>query len=206
MFVVGITGGIGSGKTTVANFFRRAGLTVIDADELSRECTEPKGRAIEPIRENFGPEYITKEGGLNRAKMARLVFTERNRLDELTLILHAMVVEETQARIKALEKKKAQAVVLDVPIPIKEGFLDICDYIIVVQAEPERRRERLIERGMTPADIERRMAVQMPPEEYARLGDIVVDNDGGPEELAEKIAEIMNEQLAARGIIYQPIN
>ncbi len=122
MFIIGITGGIGCGKTTVANLCRQAGLAVIDADEISRQATAPDGLAIEPIVAAFGRSVLDAKGGLDRAKMARQVFADRRALDQLSQIVHREVIAEMQRQIEKLKEKKVKAAVLDVPIPLSTVF------------------------------------------------------------------------------------
>jgi dephospho-CoA kinase len=200
MFVIGITGGIGCGKTTVARICGEQGLPVIDADEISRVVTSEGGKAIPEIVEHFGRKILDAEGGLDRTKMAGLVFKNRKSLDELSRIVHRHVTEEMTALVDKLRENKCKAVVLDVPIPVKKGFLDLCDQVWVVWSDDQVRLSRLSARGMETEEAMRRMSCQMTREEYAAIGDIVLDNSGSPEELETTVKTILNEQLGMRGI------
>ena len=200
MFIIGITGGIGCGKSTAARICLEAGLPVIDADELSREVTAAGGSAMPAIIEKFGSGAADASGALDRQHMARKVFQNHRALDQLSTIVHNQVVGQILSRVKKLEEKKAKAVILDVPIPVKHGFLDLCDQVWVIWASDEIRLARLARRGMSEEEARRRMAMQMTRDEYFALATHVLDNDGSPEELARRVLELLDEELGKRGI------
>lgn len=201
MFVIGVTGGIGCGKSTFSQLLAEYGFPLIDADQISREATAAGGSAIEEIREAFGEEMIDETGGINRKKMADLVFRDKNKIDLLSSIVHESVIAEMLKRVAAEEKAGTKAVILDVPIPVKHGFLDTCDHIIVVWADEEIRIERLKERGMSADEAGRRMRVQMSQEEYERLGHQILYNNGNIEGLKKMAADFVKKELEPRGII-----
>lgn len=205
MFIIGITGGIGCGKTTVANLCRQAGLAVIDADEISRQATAPDGLAIEPIVAAFGRSVLDAKGGLDRAKMARQVFADRRALDQLSQIVHREVIAEMQRQIEKLKEKKVKAAVLDVPIPVKQGFLDSVNQVWVVWAEDEVRISRLLSRGMAEDDARRRIAMQMTRDEYQAIADHLIDNSGDYGALVQSVEALFKDELASRGIRYQSL-
>ena len=213
MFVLGITGGIGSGKSTVSGYFRDRGVQVLDADEISRQVTDVGGVALPEIAELLGARAITANGALNRKYVASLVFSEKNKLDKLSSIIHHYVLTTIAEEIaKAAEKKEMEAraekerekgtkcIVLDVPIPVKHGFVDVCNQIWVVSASDPVRLDRLEARGMDRDDAKKRMLMQMTREEYEELGDVVLVNDGTLEELYEQIDRAVKEELNERGI------
>lgn len=200
MFVIGITGGIGCGKSTAAGVCRDAGLPVIDADVISREVTAAGGDALPEIREQFGPSVFAADGSLDRAGAAKRVFRDHKALDQLSRIIHRHVLRIMHERLEALAQKGTGAAVLDVPIPVQEGFVDHCDQIWVVWAGEEQRIDRLAARGMEPDEARRRMAMQMTREEYEALADHVLNNDGPPEELAGRVMELLDLELGQRGI------
>lgn len=205
MFIIGITGGIGCGKTTVANLCRQAGLPVIDADEISRQVTAPSGSAIEPIIARFGKQVIDSDGGLDRAKMARQVFNDRRTLDQLSAIVHQEVIAQIALQVERLNAKKAKVVVLDVPIPVKQGFLDTCDQVWVVWAEESVRIDRLRGRGVSEEEARRRMAMQMNQEEYEAIADHVIHNDHDYQVLIDQVETLLRQELGNRGIRYQSL-
>lgn len=200
MFVIGLTGGIGCGKSTAAAILAAHGLEVLDADRISHEVTARGGAAIPEIIDSFGPDFISRDGSLDREAMAKIVFTDRNALDRLSLIIHRHVMGEIKNRKEKLARQKVKALVLDVPVPVKEGFLDSCDQIWVIWANDAVRVERLIGRGMTEEEALRRMRVQMTEEQYKALGTLVVRNDGSLEELERKLCDLMDKELLTRGI------
>ncbi len=200
MFVLGITGGIGCGKSTAAAIVEAHGLALLDADRISHEVSEAGGPAITEIIEQFGPEYILPGGALDREKMADLVFQDRTKLDQLSLIIHRHVMEEMTRRRKRLAKDKVKAVVLDVPVPVKEGFLDSCDQIWIIWADDDIRLERLEARGMEREEAQRRMDIQMTKEEYQALGQELILNNGSIAELETALISLMERELLGRGI------
>lgn len=200
MFVIGITGGIGTGKSTVAKLFGLMGLTVLDADQISHEVTAAGGLAVPEVIECFGEEILDDDGHIDREKLAELVFTDKNRLDRLSAIVHRWVIASIQEQVKQLEKKKVKACVLDVPIPVKEGFLDISNHVLVVWAKESIRIQRLAKRGMSEEEARRRMAMQMTEEEYSRLANEVLRNDGSFDALVEAVESVATRELRSRGI------
>lgn len=200
MFVVGITGGIGCGKSTAAQYFAEKDVPVFDADRLSFSVTQAGGAALEEVTELFGPGIIDSKGAMSRSAVANYVFEDKKLLDRLSAIIHRHVLDEIDRGIKSLTKKKAKLCVLDVPVPVKEGFLDHCDYVMVIWADDEVRIERLKERGMDEQDARRRMAIQMTREEYAALADEVIENNKEKAALYAALDEFNERELLSRGI------
>ncbi|MBN1892501.1 MAG: dephospho-CoA kinase [Clostridiales bacterium] len=200
MFVVGITGGIGAGKSSVADVFRSKGVKVLDADEISRRVTGVGGVALDEIRELLGKKAVDSDFALNRKYVASLVFSDRTMLDRLTEVVHKHVFEQMSRELSAEQEKGTKIVVLDVPIPVRKGFVDVCNQIWVISADESVRIERLVERGMDPKDAIRRMEMQMTAEEYEELADIVIENNGSLDELKTKVEKHIAAQLHERGI------
>ena len=202
MFVIGITGGIGSGKTTVADILSEAGIKVISADKISRRVTEKDGIAIPELEETFGEEFI-KDGALNRKLTASLVFQDRKALDLLNRIVHRYVLAEMGEELDRLEEKRVKVVALDVPIPVKRGFLDRSDVVFTVWSDDESRLKRLAKRGLSRSDALQRIAMQMSREEYREIADAEILNNGGMDDLRQQIEEIIGSELRERGIRYK---
>ena len=200
MFVLGVTGGIGSGKSTVSGYFRDKGVQVLDADEISRQVTDVGGVALPEIAELLGSRAINAKGALNRSYVASLVFSEKNKLDKLSAIIHRYVLSTIGEEIAKAAEKKVKLIVLDVPIPVRHGFVDVCNQIWVVSASDPVRLERLEGRGMDRDDAKKRMAMQMTREEYEELGDVILVNDGTLEELYAQIDKAVKSELNERGI------
>jgi len=199
MFVLGITGGIGSGKSTVSGILEGRGLLVLDADEISRAVTGPGGRAMPEISEKFGKKVISSDGSLNRRVMSDIAFGDKKKLDDLSTIIHRHVFEQMIESLEKEKQKGSKCVVLDVPIPVNK-FRELCNQIWVVTCDKDVRLARLQKRGMDKEEAERRIAVQMTDDEYCEIGDYSIDNSWSLEELDEKVEVLIKEQLYERGI------
>ena len=199
MFVLGITGGIGSGKSTVSGILADKGLMVLDADEISRSVTGPGGRAMPEIASVFGNKVVTSNGALNRRVMSDIAFGDKKKLDELSTIIHRHVFEQIDEALAKEKEKGSKCVVLDVPIPVNK-FRELCDQIWVVTCDKDVRLARLQKRGMDKDEAERRIAVQMTDDEYCELGDHSIDNSWDIEDLKDKVEVLIRAQLHERGI------
>lgn len=200
MFVLGITGGIGSGKSTVAGICSAEGIPLLDADQISHQVTAAGGIALPEIVEEFGEELINVDGSLNRSKMANLVFQDKRALDRLSAMIHRHVLDYIGTEIDRLTREKYPVVVLDVPVPVKTGFLDRCDQVWSVWADDDVRLARLERRGLARQEALRRMAMQMTREEYADIADYEIENNSDFETLEDTVRERLFAELALRGI------
>lgn len=200
MFVLGITGGIGTGKSTVASILRAAGIPVIDADAIAHELTLSAGGTTERIAAALGSDLLTADGALDRERAAGLAFSNKGFLDSLSAIIHQDVIQAMDAKLEKARKNRVKVVALDVPLPVQRGFLDVCDQVWAVTARKELRLERLLRRGMDEAEAERRMKVQMTPDEYRELAAHEIDNSGSLIELEEQVLRLLGEELGQRGI------
>jgi len=200
MFVIGITGGMGTGKSTAAKIFADRGVRVLDADEISRKVTGPQGRALDSIRELLGNKMFDSSGNLNRKLVAGLVFSDRTMLDKLSAVIHRHVLDEIGEELGKEREKGTKVIILDVPIPVQKGFLDVCNQIWVISADEDVRLERIRDRGMSPEDARRRMDMQMTREEYEDIADIVIVNNADEETLKEVVNVHIREELEKRGI------
>ena len=199
MFVLGITGGIGSGKSTVSGILRDKGLLVLDADEISKKVTEPGGKAIPAIAEEFGPRAVGANGVMNRKAVSSIVFSDKKKLDDLSTIIHRFVFEEMEELVEKEKEKGTKCVVLDVPIPVRR-FTDMCDQIWVVTCDKDVRLARLAKRGLEKEEALRRIDMQMSDDEYCSLGDFAIDNSWDMESLNDKVNKLIKDQLHSRGI------
>ncbi|HZK42656.1 MAG TPA: dephospho-CoA kinase [Clostridia bacterium] len=200
MFVIGITGGIGSGKSSVARILRVKGIPVLDADAIAHELTAVQGETNQAIAQVLGPKVLREDGSLDRPYLADLAFSNKRVLDSLSAIIHQEVIKTMEERLDQEKAKKTKVLALDVPIPVKRGFLDICDQVWTVMADQEIRLARLQQRGMDRAEALRRTQVQMTPEEYRELADHEIDNNGSLLDLEERVKALLKEELAQRGI------
>lgn len=200
MFILGVTGGIGTGKTTVASLLRSVGVQVIDADRIAHELTNTKGETPERIAAALGDDTVREDGSLDRQRVAELAFTNKRVLDTLSAIVHEEVVRAMDAQIEEAQRKKIKVIALDVPIPVNRGFLDVADEIWAISADDDTRILRLLKRGMDEKEAKRRIAVQMTREEYRDLAHVEIENNGSLIDLEEKVFSRLREALSERGI------
>lgn len=192
MYVIGVTGGIGAGKSMVSRILVDLGAKVVDADKIARDIVKPGEPALMELVNEFGKEILTGQGELDRQKLSQMVFGDNEKIEKLNKITHKYIVERI---INLVEKEKRDKrfdiIVLDVPIPVKKGFLDIADEIWVVTADKETRIERIIKRsGFTREEAEKRIASLPADEEYLEIADEVIENNSSLEELEKKVAKL----------------
>ena len=200
MFILGVTGGIGTGKTTVASLLRSVGVQVIDADRIAHELTNTKGEIPERIAAALGDDTIREDGSLDRQRVAELAFTNKRVLDTLSAIVHEEVVRAMDAQIEEAQRKKIKVIALDVPIPVNRGFLDVADEIWAISADDDTRILRLLKRGMDEKEAKRRIALQTTREEYRDQAHVEIENNGSLIDLEEKVFSRLREALSERGI------
>lgn len=190
MITIGLTGGIASGKSTVSAELRRLGLPVFDADEASR-CAVSKGSAgLKLVAEAFGSEYLTGSGELDRAKMAALVFNDKEALKKLEAIIHKTVWQEAEAFLADCRQKGCAAAVLDVPLLIECGWHKKVDKVWLVAVSREHQIQRAMERsGMTADEVRVRIDAQMPLEEKKKAADVIFNNDGSLEHTLKAVRQ-----------------
>ena len=175
---IGLTGGIGSGKSTVAQVLAELGALIVDTDAISRELTARGGRAIPAIRDTFGAEFIESTGALDRARMRELVFREPAARQQLEQLLHPLIGAETVRR--AAQASPGQCVVFDVPLLVESGrWRTLVDRVLVIDCEPETQIERVVRRSqLQPEEIERIIAQQAGRASRLAAADDVICNDG----------------------------
>jgi len=194
MLVVGLTGGIASGKSTVSRMFADQGIPVICADELARDAVRPGSDALEEIRSTFGEDVLDEHGGLDRAAMARLVFHNATKRKLLESIIHPRVAEEQQERLRRLELEGHRIAIIDVPLLYESGWEKAFDLVIVVYVPAEVQEHRLMARDkISREDARSRLDAQMPIEKKKKLADRVVDNTGGMKHTLDQVKSIMEE-------------
>lgn len=191
MLLLGLTGGIGSGKSTVSAELARRGAIVIDADLVVRELQSPGGAVLAAMVELFGDGILAQDGTLNRQAVADIVFNDAEQLKALNAIVHPKVGEEIDGRIEA-QRASDNVVVLDVPLLVESKAYET-EGIIVVDTDPELAVQRLVEfRGFNADDARARMKLQATREERRAVAAFIVPNDGTHEELMTKIDECWN--------------
>lgn len=198
--VLGLTGSYGSGKSTVAAFFREAGAAIIDADRLAREVVEPGQEALGEIAEALGAEAIDAQGRLDRAAVARMVFEDPARRRVLEQIIHPRVRQRERQMIAQARARGDDLVVADVPLLFESGFDRECDRTCVVVVSEAVRRERLARLGVAPEEIQRRLKAQMSQEEKAARADFVIDNSGTMEQTRRQALRIAGSLISTAGL------
>ncbi len=194
MLKIAITGGAGSGKSTVARMFAELGAPVLDADAAAKEAVAVGTPAWQELRRVFGPEYFQPDGELDRAKVARLVFTDPAARQKLNDIVHPRVAQVIQARLKELEQQGAPLALVEVPLLYEAGLAGAYDRVIVVYVEPGDQVRRLQERDDRSAgEIEGLLKAQWPINDKAARADYVVDNRGSLDETRRQTAAIWRE-------------
>jgi len=192
MIVVGLTGGIASGKTTVAELLRAKGAAIIDADEIAREVTAPGSPAVREIAEAFGPDMVTANGTLDRKRLGSLVFREaeaRARLEQMT---HPRIAAELRRRLERLRRdpRPPRVAVAVIPLLYEVGAEGEVDKVVVVTAPAQAQVRRLMARDrLGREDAEARVRAQVPVAEKARRADFVIDASGSIEETAGQVAK-----------------
>ncbi|MGW5620674.1 dephospho-CoA kinase [Streptomyces olivaceus] len=199
MLKVGLTGGIGAGKSEVSRLLVDCGAVLIDADRIAREVVEPGTPGLAAVVEAFGADVLTEDGRLDRPKLGSIVFADRERLAALNSIVHPLVGERSRTLEEAAEAAAEDAVVVhDVPLLTENGLAPLYDVVVVVDADPATQLDRLVRlRGMSEQDARARMAAQATREQRREIADLVVDNDVPLEELRRRVREVWAE-LARR--------
>jgi dephospho-CoA kinase len=190
---IGLTGGIGSGKSTVSRLLGEHGAVVVDADVIAREVVAPGTPGLAAIVEAFGPTVLAADGSLDRPGLAAVVFADPQARRRLDGIVHPLV----RARAGELEAAApADAVVVhDVPLLAETGQGSSYDLVVVVEADPAVRVARLVQRGLTADDARARIAVQATDEQRRAIADVVLDNSGTPEQLAEQVERLWRDRV-----------
>ncbi|MCG7525685.1 dephospho-CoA kinase [Streptomyces sp. OfavH-34-F] len=192
MLKVGLTGGIGAGKSEVSRLLVGHGAVLIDADRIAREVVEPGTPGLAAVVQEFGTGILAPDGTLDRPALGAVVFADPDRLAALNAIVHPLV------RDRSAELEQAagpdSVVVHDVPLLTENGLAPLYDLVVVVDAAPETQLDRLVRlRGMTEEDARARMAAQATREQRRAIADLVIDNDGPVEELADRVRAVWAE-------------
>ena len=190
--IIGVTGGIGSGKSSVARILKDLGAAVIDADVLAKSVTSAGGKAFDELVGYFGDGIIGDDGEIDRKKLAHAVFSDAEKLKMLNAITHKHIAEKIYDTVEVLKNTgKWDTIVIDAPIPIEKGFIDLADEIWVVVADRETRIRRAMERsGYTYDEVAARIDSQMSEDEYLELADEVIRNGDSIEELEQTVVRL----------------
>ena len=185
---VGLTGGVGSGKSTVAALLAAHGAVVIDADAIAREVVEPGTPGFEAVVAAFGGEVVGPDGRLDRPKLAGIVFGDEAKRVQLNAIVHPLVGKRT---VELAGAAPADAVVVyDIPLLVEGNMAAGFDVVVVVEADPELRIDRLAERGMAADDARERMAAQATDEQRRAVADVVIENNDALDDLKAAVDDL----------------
>jgi len=195
MLIVGLTGGVASGKTAVSEVLKEEGAYIIDADQIARELVQPHRPAWNELVRTFGKEILQEDGSIDRKKLAEMVFVDPNQRELLNRILHPLITGEMDRRTREIGQKNSEAVVvIDAPLLIERGYHRKMDKLIVVTSTQGQQIERLKEReGLNSEAALRILSSQMPLEEKVRLADIVIRNEGSLDETKKRAREVFQE-------------
>lgn len=189
--MVGLTGGIGAGKSTAAKLLADRGALILDADVAAREVVAPGTDGLAAVVAEFGDAVLGSDRSLDRAALAAVIFADPDRRAALNAIVHPRVREWMAERVVAAPE--GTVVVQDIPLLVESGLGGLFELVIVVDAADDVRIARLVhDRGMTEQEASARIAAQAPREQRLAAADVVLNNDGTPEELADQVAELWN--------------
>ena len=191
MITVGLTGSVGTGKSTVASLFRQLGAYVIDWDELAREVTRPHSRAWRGIVKYFGKGILNADLSINRQKLAEIVFSDKEKVAKLNQLVHPEVFKEDERITNEIKSLDPGALIIkDVPLLFETPLRISVDKVVVVSASEQTQLRRLQEKGMSREDVRRRIQSQLPIEEKIKSAAFVINNDGSLEETKKQVEEI----------------
>ncbi|HEY3373825.1 MAG TPA: dephospho-CoA kinase [Candidatus Aquicultor sp.] len=185
MKIIGVTGSIGSGKSTVAALLRDKGALLIDADNIAREVVERGQPAFSEIVERFGEDIVDKSGAIKRRQLGKIVFEDPQKREALNKIVHPAVMTEIDRRLQRMEAEYGddQVVVLDVPLLIEVGYHARCVLVVIVTATRHIRCERLLQKGLSKEEAEARIEAQGNKEALQHEADVIIENNGSLETL-----------------------
>lgn len=196
MRVIGLTGGIASGKTTVSNLFKISGVPVIDADLVARQVVEKGTVGLSALVNRFGEAILNTDGTLNRTELGKRMFSEEEIRSEVNDILQPLIRQEITSRMQAYKDKGKTLIVLDVPLLFEMHYENLCDDIIVVAVSVETQIARMEKRnGYTSQEALERIQSQMPLEEKVKQATIVWSNEGTLQELEQKVHQWLLENF-----------
>jgi dephospho-CoA kinase len=191
MIIVGLTGSVGSGKSTVSSFFKDLGAYVINWDELARKVTRPHSRAWKEIVDYFGKGILNDDLTIDRQKLAHMVFTDKEKLAKLNQVVHPRVFREDERTTRKIESLDPDALIIkDIPLLFEVSHPIFVDKVIVVFTSEQTQLRRLGEKGINRGDAQRRIESQLPLEHKIKSADFVINNDGPPEETKMQVENV----------------
>lgn len=194
-FVVGLTGGIGSGKSLAAQFFSQLGALVIDADQLARSVIERGSEGFDEVLLRFG-DTVLKNGDIDRVALGQIIFENPQAKKDLEEIIHPRIRAEFEEAVASLNP--GQIMVYEIPLLVETNAADRFDFVITVESDADLRKQRLRTRGMFHSDIEKRMASQATEEQRRAIADCVLTNDGSEDELLRQVENVWESTILPR--------
>ena len=192
---VGLTGGIGAGKSTVADLFSQKGAVVIRSDELARQVIEPQTPGFQQVIDRFGKDFINSEGYIDRAKLAQVVFHDDAALKDLENIVHPLVRSKTN---QIIDQHTSETIIVnEIPLLLEKKMESLFDFLVIVISSEKNRLERLSQRGLTTGQATARMSKQVSDDERKAAADFLIVNDGNLDQLeadVEKIWQTLQER------------
>lgn len=195
MLIVGVTGGVASGKTTVSRMFEKEGAYLIDADQIARELVQPRRPAWKEIVRVFGREILQKDGTVDRKRLAKQTFVDSKQRRLLNDILHPRIKREVRKRVKAIEKKDPEAIVIfDAPLLVETGAHHEVDRVVVITSKETQQIERMKKRAdMSEEETRRIIASQTPLEEKMKVADFIIRNEGPIQKTQKRVSEVFQQ-------------
>jgi dephospho-CoA kinase len=195
MLIIGLTGGVASGKTAVSRVLREEGAYLIDSDQIAKELVQPYEPAWSELKWVFGKEILNEDGSIHRKRLAEKIYSDPKQRALLNRILHPRIKAEMGRRVKEIGQRDPDAiVVIDAALIVETGDYQEMDKLIVVTSSEEQQIERLMDRdGTTPEESRRILSSQLPLEEKLKLADFVIRNEGSFEEAKERVKEVFQE-------------
>ncbi len=201
MLTVGITGGLGTGKSTVASMFKKLGAKVIDADRIAYDVAQPQGTCFKPVVKKFGTKILS-DGKIDRKKLAAIVFSDRKKLKQLERIIHPVVRKKIQQEVKLEERRgEYKVIVIEVPLLFESGINRDVDFTVVVKSKLSQQIARAVKHiPMTTEEARRRIKNQMPLKDKIRLADIIIDNSENKQKTKKQVGRLWQKLLIKRKI------
>ena len=196
MEIIGLTGGIGTGKSTVSNFLREQNFAIVDADLISREVVEPGKPLLKELEEAFGSEIINEDGSLNRKGLAAIVFNDVKQRKLMDSIMHKEILAEMRRCMEDFQEQGThQGIIIDAPLLFEIGLEKWCGQVWLVTADMDIRIQRVCARdNAVPEEVEARIRNQMSDDEKRKLSDVILDNSGSLESLHKQLTDLLTEK------------
>ncbi|MCI1974843.1 MAG: dephospho-CoA kinase [Limosilactobacillus sp.] len=197
--LIGLTGGIASGKSTVSNLLRLSGYPVIDADQIVRQLQSAHSKGLAQLTRVFGTTILNPDQSLNRRALGSLVFNDQEKLDELNSTMQPLIRDEIWQQVNLYKDRQFPYIILDVPLLFEADYARDCDLVIVVAVDRAVQIQRLMKRnGYSRNEAEQRINAQMPLAKKKQLADILIDNNGNREELKRQVAALIDQMHSCK--------